>query len=97
MLLSCIVQLTHAMTVAFVVSPFERPNMSCSAQDRLDAQKAERASKGAAYDKDFKPQATKDEKGVRRKEIVANIGECRAHCRQDLGPRVELPGLDPKS
>ena len=63
------------MSVVFVALSPQCAKESCSVQDRLDAQKAERASKGAAYDKDFKPQATKDEKGVRRKEIVANIGE----------------------
>ena len=43
-------------------------------QDRLDKQKAERAAKGEAYNKDYKPQATSEEKGTRRKEVIANIG-----------------------
>ena len=43
-------------------------------QERLDKQKEEREAKGAEYDKGFKPQVTSEEKGARRKAIVANIG-----------------------
>lgn len=46
-----------------------------SFEDRLKAQKEERASKGAEYEADFKPQRSKDEAKTRRKQILSTIGE----------------------
>ena len=47
-----------------------------SFEQRLQAQKAERAALGdAAYSAEFKPQRTKDEKTTRRKQILSSIGE----------------------
>lgn len=44
-------------------------------QDRLDEQKRERETKGAEYNKDYKPQRSKDEAKQRRKQILSSIGE----------------------
>ena len=43
--------------------------------ERLDLQSRQRKEQGAEYDKDFKPQRTKDEAKERRKAILSSIGE----------------------
>lgn len=44
-------------------------------QDRLDQQRKERESKGTEYNSSFKPQRSKDEAKMRRKQILTSIGE----------------------
>ncbi|KAJ9507487.1 hypothetical protein QJQ45_006489 [Haematococcus lacustris] len=46
-----------------------------SFQERLDAQRKEREEAGAAYGTNFKPQRTKEESGMKRKQILSSIGE----------------------
>lgn len=46
-----------------------------SFQERLEQQRKEKDTKGAAYNKDYKPQRTKEEAKEKRKQILANIGE----------------------
>lgn len=46
-----------------------------SFQERLDAQRAERQTKGETYGESFKPQLSKEEKQQKRKQILSAIGE----------------------
>lgn len=54
-----------------------------SFQSRLDTQSSEREAKGAEYNKDFKPQRSKDEAKERRRQILSAIGEDLLSVAQD--------------
>ena len=62
--------------------------MECNhnVQERLDEQKRQKET-DPNYGKEFKAQATKEEKASRRNTIVSSIGQLTCHCHH-LDPAI---------